>query len=86
MIVLILLIIVLLLLIVFLSIVSEEEFGVISICTILLTIFLISCSIALGKFHPESTTSIINKYKQGDYQLELKIDKDNKIDTLYVFK
>lgn len=67
-----------------LSAIAEGNYGI--ICTVITVLLgaLFLLSFILGSSHPKVTTSIIERYKEGDYQLELKVDGD-KIDTLYIF-
>lgn len=63
----------------------EGDFNIISTVVTVLLMALFLLSFILGSSHPEVTTSIVERYKRGDYELELRI-KENKIDTVYIFK
>lgn len=42
-------------------------------------------SIKMERNNNQYHTKIIHRYQQGDYKLELKVDRD-KVDTLYIFE
>lgn len=64
---------------------AEDEFGICTMLNTLLLIVLIPTCLILGTSNKYNSTRIVNQYKSGDYELEIKIGKD-KVDTLYIFK